>query len=80
MLSLDFPIKPGIGAFLDGLDERVLEVGGRIYFAKDSRAKAHHIPQMYPRLDEWRTTRAAADPEGVFISDLARRLELMPHD
>jgi decaprenylphospho-beta-D-ribofuranose 2-oxidase len=77
MLSLDFPIKDGIGAFLDGLDERVLDAGGRIYFAKDSRAKAHLIPQMYPRLDEWRATRAAADPTGVFISDLARRLELI---
>lgn len=58
MLSLDFPIKPGIGAFLDTLDERVLDAGGRLYFAKDSRAKAQHIPQMYPRLDEWRAIRA----------------------
>jgi decaprenylphospho-beta-D-ribofuranose 2-oxidase len=78
MLSLDFPIKAGIGAFLDGLDERVLYAGGRIYFAKDSRAKAQHIPQMYSRLDEWRTVRAKTDPDGVFISDLARRLELIP--
>jgi len=77
MLSLDFPIKPGIGAFLDTLDERVLDAGGRLYFAKDSRTKAQHIPQMYPRLDEWRAIRAKADPGGVFISDLARRLELI---
>lgn len=77
MLSLDFPFKPGIGAFLDALDERVLDAGGRLYFAKDSRAKAHHIPQMYPRLNEWRMVRAKADPDGVFISDLARRLELI---
>jgi decaprenylphospho-beta-D-ribofuranose 2-oxidase len=78
MLSLDFPIKPGIGAFLDSLDERVRDAGGRLYFAKDPRAKAHHIPQMYPRLNEWRTTRAKADRDGVFMSDLARRLELVP--
>lgn len=78
MLSLDFPIKPGIGAFFDSLDERVLDAGGRLYFAKDSRAKARYIPQMYPRLDEWRAVRAKADPEGVFMSDLARRLELVP--
>lgn len=31
---------------------------------------------MYPRLDEWRATRAKADPDGVFNSDLARRLNL----
>lgn len=77
MLSLDLPIKPGIGTFLDTLDERVLDAGGRLYFAKDSRAKAQHIRQMYPRLDEWRAIRAKADPGGVFISDLARRLELI---
>jgi decaprenylphospho-beta-D-ribofuranose 2-oxidase len=78
MLSLDFPVKSGIGAFFNSLDERVLDAGGRLYFAKDSRAKAQHIPQMYPRLGEWRAIRAKADPEGVFMSDLARRLELVP--
>jgi decaprenylphospho-beta-D-ribofuranose 2-oxidase len=31
---------------------------------------------MYPRIDEWRKARAAADPAGVFASDLSRRLEL----
>jgi FAD/FMN-containing dehydrogenase len=60
------------------LDEQVLDAGGRLYFAKDSRAKARYIPQMYPRLDEWRAVRAKADPNGVFMSDLARRLELVP--
>jgi hypothetical protein len=35
MLTLDFPIKSGFGAFLDDLDERVLDAGGLLYFAKD---------------------------------------------
>lgn len=78
MLSLDFPIKHRLGVFLDELDERVLAAGGRLYFAKDSRANAKHVPEMYPRLDEWRIIRAEADPGGVFVSDLARRLELVP--
>ena len=72
------PDQTDIGAFLDGLDERILEVGGRIYFAKDSRAKVHHIPEMYPQHGEWRTIRAKADLNGVLISDVARRLELFP--
>jgi len=29
---------------------------------------------MYPRLQEWLTIREKADPHGVFVSDLARRL------
>jgi decaprenylphospho-beta-D-ribofuranose 2-oxidase len=32
------------------------------------------IRQMYPRLDEWRRIRDAADPGGTFVSDLSRRL------
>jgi decaprenylphospho-beta-D-ribofuranose 2-oxidase len=78
MLSLDFPVRRDIGAFFDSLDERVLDAGGRLYFAKDSCAKAYLIPKMYPRLDEWRAVRAKADPDRVFMSDLARRLELVP--
>jgi decaprenylphospho-beta-D-ribofuranose 2-oxidase len=31
---------------------------------------------MYPRLEEFRAVRKRVDPEGVFTSDLARRLEL----
>lgn len=77
MLSLDFPIRPGLDAFCDQLDERVLDLGGRLYFAKDSRSTPERIAQMYPRLDEWRTVRDRVDPEQVFISDQARRLGLI---
>lgn len=76
MLSLDFPLKPGLGEFCARLDQRVLDAGGRLYFAKDSRTTPEMIRAMYPRLDEWRRTRDAIDPEGVFVSDLSRRLDL----
>ena len=76
-LALDVPIgAPGLGALLDRLDEEVLEVGGRGYLAKDSRLRASAIARMYPRLEEWRAVRRAADPDGVFMSDMARRLGL----
>jgi decaprenylphospho-beta-D-ribofuranose 2-oxidase len=32
---------------------------------------------MYPRIDEWIAVRRKADPNGVFASDMARRLELL---
>ncbi|WP_405493213.1 FAD-binding protein [Nocardia sp. NBC_00511] len=76
MLSLDFPLRPGLGEFCARLDQRVLDAGGRLYFAKDSRTTPEMIRAMYPRLDEWRRTRDAIDPEGVFVSDLSRRLDL----
>lgn len=75
-LALDFPIVEGLGPFLRSLDERVLALGGRLYTAKDSRTDAATFAAMYPRLDEWRKVRDAADPDGVFASDMSRRLAL----
>jgi len=75
-VCVDFPIRPGLSDFLTGLDARVLEFGGRLYTAKDSRVDAATFHAMYPRLDEWLATRRAIDPDGVFVSDLARRLDL----
>lgn len=80
MLSLDFPVRPGLGRFCDELDERILAAGGRLYFAKDSRTTPDRVGRMYPRLDEWRAVRDGADPEGVFVSDLARRVRLVAGD
>ncbi|GAA2528138.1 FAD-binding oxidoreductase [Streptomyces levis] len=76
-LALDIPASlPGLGAFLDELDEEVAAAGGRVYLAKDSRLRAELLPAMYPRLDDFRALRAELDPHGVFVSDLARRLHL----
>ncbi|MGW5317536.1 FAD-binding protein [Nocardia thailandica] len=77
MLSLDFPMKAGLDRFCADMDRRVLDAGGRLYFAKESRATPETVRAMYPRLDEWRAVRDAADPERVFVSDLARRLRLV---
>ncbi|MCK0176263.1 MULTISPECIES: FAD-binding oxidoreductase [Mycobacteriaceae] len=76
-VCVDFPIKPGLGDFVNGLDQRVLEFGGRLYTAKDSRTTAETFHAMYPRIDEWIAVRRAVDPDGVFASDMARRLELL---
>ncbi|TWE13732.1 decaprenylphospho-beta-D-ribofuranose 2-oxidase [Prauserella muralis] len=76
MLSVDFPTKDGLGRFCTELDADVLAAGGRLYTAKDSRTSAEVFHRMYPRLDEWRKVRHSVDPDGIFISDMARRLEL----
>jgi decaprenylphospho-beta-D-ribofuranose 2-oxidase len=75
-ITVDFPIRPGLAEFCDRLDEQVLDAGGRLYLAKESRTSAVTLYRMYPRIDEWRKIRAAADPAGIFASDLSRRLEL----
>ncbi|HXL62433.1 MAG TPA: FAD-binding oxidoreductase [Mycobacterium sp.] len=76
-VCVDFPMKPGVGELLGELDRRVLQFGGRVYTAKDSRVTAETFHAMYPRIDEWIAVRRKADPHGVFASDMARRLELL---
>ncbi|MGH3862124.1 FAD-binding protein [Actinokineospora sp.] len=75
-ITVDFPITPRLPAFCAELDELVLGVGGRLYLAKESRTAPETFHRMYPRLDEWRKVRQSVDPDGLFISDQARRLEL----
>lgn len=76
-VCLDFPMKPGVNELLNSLDRRVLEFGGRLYTAKDSRTTAENFHAMYPRIDEWIAVRRQVDPDGIFASDMARRLELV---
>jgi decaprenylphospho-beta-D-ribofuranose 2-oxidase len=76
-LALDFPARtPWLSRLLGELDELVVGAGGRLYLAKDSRIPAELMGSMYPRLDDFRRLRARLDPDGVFGSDLSRRLAL----
>ncbi|MFI6487498.1 FAD-binding protein [Streptomyces sp. NPDC050564] len=76
-LALDIPANlPGLGSFLDELDEEVAAADGRVYLAKDARLRPELLAEMYPRLGEFRSLRRELDPQGVFTSDLSRRLGL----
>ena len=75
-LTVDIPINPGLDRLCLELDEMVLNAGGRLYLAKESRTTPEMIEKMYPRIHEWRKIRESVDPEGVFHSDLSRRVGL----
>jgi decaprenylphospho-beta-D-ribofuranose 2-oxidase len=77
-LAMDMPsAADGLDMLLEAFDTLVAEAGGRIYLAKDARARAGTVAAMYPQLAEWRAVRDAADPDGVFASDLALRTGLV---
>ena len=77
-LALDLPAGAnGLAGLLHGLDDVVLDAGGRHYLAKDAHTSPTAIRRGYPRLDEWRAIRASVDPAGVWASDQSRRLHLL---
>ncbi|HZB44717.1 MAG TPA: FAD-binding oxidoreductase [Pyrinomonadaceae bacterium] len=74
-LALDLPVTGAdLFALLDRFDELVLEHGGRVYLAKDTRLKPDSFRAMYPRFTEWLRVKQRFDPEDRFSSDLSRRL------
>lgn len=77
-LTVDMPAaRDSLGPLLHDLDAIVLEAGGRHYLAKDAHTTPDAIRRGYPRLDEWLAVRREVDPDRIWQSDLARRLDLV---
>jgi decaprenylphospho-beta-D-ribofuranose 2-oxidase len=76
-LALDIPRRalPDFSLLAD-MDRITLEHGGRVYLAKDARLDARTFRMMYPDYPRWLEVKRAADPDNVFSSSLARRLDI----
>jgi FAD/FMN-containing dehydrogenase len=77
-LALDFPIRPGLFAFLDELDKIVADYGGRIYLSKDARMKHEIFWQTYPYAKAFQQVIQKYDPDNRFVSSMSQRLMLKP--
>lgn len=75
-LALDFPARARTAELLARLEGITLEHGGRIYLAKDSCLSPAGFAQMYPKLPVLREVLDRVDPDRLFVSDLARRLNI----
>ena len=76
-LALDVPVAAkGLTGLLHGLDELVLDAGGRHYLAKDGHTTPDAIRRGYPRLAEWQAVRDRVDPGRTWRSDQSVRLHL----
>lgn len=78
-LALDLPAgSDRLAPLLHRIDEMVIDSGGRHYLAKDCHLMPWAVRAGYPRLKEWQKVRDEMDPIGIWTSDLARRLDLVP--
>lgn len=75
--AIDFPIRSGTAELIERLDRMILDAGGRIYLGKDSFVRPDTFRAMYPNLDRWLAIKEKYDPNGVFSSDLGRRVGLV---
>lgn len=75
-LAVDFPNRGRAAKVIAELEKMCAAAGGRVYLAKDSLATAATIAKMYPELPDYAAAVAKADPEGIFTTDLVRRLNL----
>ena len=74
--AIDFPVTAQLKAFTKKLDQKILDMGGRIYLGKDAYLDEATFKAMYPQHVEWLAIKKKYDPGNVFSSDLARRIGL----
>ncbi len=75
-LAVDMPNRPQVKPLARELERMTFEAGGRIYLAKDALAKGSSIRAMYPHHADWLDEVTKADPDGLYATDMVRRLEL----
>ncbi|MEM1007828.1 MAG: FAD-binding oxidoreductase, partial [Myxococcota bacterium] len=81
--ALDYPVRKRterrLQKLLRKMTERVLEKGGRFYLAKDGILLPEEYKRAMPEqiLQKLRTLKRTFDPQGILVSELARRLELL---
>lgn len=75
-LAMDFPRRRGLAKDLALLDGLLLELGGRVYLAKDAVSSAQLLQAGYPDLEAFCAVRKQVDPGGRIRSALSMRLGL----
>ena len=83
-LAMDFRVtrrnRVALWSLTEALTERVLDAGGTFYFAKDAVLRPDDVVRAYSRerLDAFAAIKRRLDPDGVLMTDLARRLLPVP--
>jgi decaprenylphospho-beta-D-ribofuranose 2-oxidase len=82
--SLNFEIHPkkrheaGSRAAVDRMIDATVRYGGKIHLAKDQVLRPEQFYRIFPRYAELLEIKRRFDPDGLFTSDLARRVGIDP--
>lgn len=75
-LALDFKYNNGLLAFLQHLDDLVLDAGGRVYLTKDARMTEQTFKNSYPQWETFQQVREQHKSIDCFSSLQSKRLGL----
>ncbi len=75
-VALDLPVRDETQSIVDTLNAHLIELGGRVYLAKDRFTTAADYRRMDKRIDAWREVKGKYDPKGRLRSAQSARLEL----
>ena len=75
-LAIDLPATQDSYRYINEFNSRIASAEGRVNLAKDSCVDADLLDKMYPKLAHWKTIQKQFDPQGIWQSDLSRRLSL----
>jgi len=75
-VALDLPVRDDTQKVVDTLNAHLIELGGRVYLAKDRFTRAADYRRMDRRIDNWKAIKQKYDPQGRLRSAQSARLEL----
>jgi FAD/FMN-containing dehydrogenase len=75
-VAVDLKVGDHTQRLVDTLNAHLIELGGRVYLAKDRFTRAEDYRRMDPRLEAWRAIKRKYDPTGRLRSAQSARLEL----
>jgi decaprenylphospho-beta-D-ribofuranose 2-oxidase len=75
-LALDFKIQEGLIGFLSELTDHVVDLGGRVYLAKDALLTKEQFEKSYPNTERFRAFRKKSGLSDHFQSLQSQRLGL----
>jgi decaprenylphospho-beta-D-ribofuranose 2-oxidase len=74
-VALDIPMEgPRTQELVDALNRTLIDLGGRIYLAKDALTRPAHFREMDTRLARWQEVRRSWDPDARLVSAQSVRL------